>query len=160
MALSSLVIRTLLSNYLWIGLTSALPTPPLPTVMPNKRSKPPSLQSSWNIMGALFSCVIIIIAAYFLADRCYVRVNRGFEQVQVPQWTPSNLDEDDPEYQVVWLSDLLGVMVTSDREIVGVARRQPLEEESSEESSSGTITTSTSSASSNPAPVPPTVYAC
>lgn len=45
-------------------------------------------------MGALFPCVFIIIAVYFLAERCYVRVNRGFDQVEFPQWPSSNLNED------------------------------------------------------------------
>lgn len=45
-------------------------------------------------MGALFPCVLIIIAVYFLAQHCYVRVNRGFDQVEAPQWTSANLSED------------------------------------------------------------------
>ncbi|CCC05554.1 hypothetical protein SMACR_09540 [Sordaria macrospora] len=156
---SSIITRSLLFSSLWSSLSSALilPTSSPQTDILSARSKPPKLQSSWNIMGALFPCVFIIIAVYFLVEHCYVRANRGFDQVESPQWTSSQLGEDGPEYQVVWLSDLLGVMVTSDREIVGMARRQPPEEE---ESSSGiTTTTSTSSASSNAVPVPPRLYA-
>ncbi|KAK3954412.1 hypothetical protein QBC32DRAFT_207750 [Pseudoneurospora amorphoporcata] len=150
------------SSCLWSGLSLAwaLPPPPHPNML-STRSKPPKLQSSWNIMGALFPCVVIIIAVYFFAQHCYVRANRGFDQVESPQWTSSQLGEDGPDYQVVWLSDILGVMVTSDREIVGMARRQPPEEEEEEEESSSrtTMTTSTSSASSSAAPVPPTLHA-
>ncbi|KHE86587.1 hypothetical protein GE21DRAFT_1203705 [Neurospora crassa] len=156
--MSSLITtQILLASCLWSSLTLALALPnrsPQTDIL-GTRSKPPSLQSSWNIMGALFPCVLIIIAVYFLAERCYVRVNRGFDQVEAPQWTSANLGEDGPDYQVMWLSNFLGVMVTRDREIVGMARRQHPEEQSS----SGTSVTSTSSASSNAVPVPPTVYA-
>lgn len=153
--LSASITRLFLSSCLWSGLVLALPIPPPQTHTLSTRAKPPTLQSSWNIMGALFPCVIIIITVYFLTEQCYVRANRGFEQAQFPHWTSPDLGEDSLEYQVVWLSDILGVMVTSNREIVGMARRQPPEEESS----SGTITTSTSSASSTAVPVPPTVHA-
>ncbi|KAK1781436.1 hypothetical protein QBC45DRAFT_405495 [Copromyces sp. CBS 386.78] len=85
----------LLSSCLWSGLSLALalPTPPQKNML-STRSKPPQLQSSWNIMGALFPCVVVIIAVYFLAQHCYVRANRGFDQVESPQWTSSQLGED------------------------------------------------------------------
>lgn len=93
---SSIITRSLLFSSLWSSLSSALilPTSSPQTDILSARSKPPKFQSSWNIMGALFPCVFIIIAVYFLVEHCYVRANRGFDQVESPQWTSSQLGED------------------------------------------------------------------
>ena len=45
-------------------------------------------------MGALFPCVFIVMAACVLTQHCYVRANRGFDQVDPPEWTSSQLGED------------------------------------------------------------------